>query len=205
MTEAEWQVAGALIAHVVDEMADQPHCVLSCAVAQMVLERLGETAEPWPVVASIGNAAFMQWLEDGTPGGQEEQLRRGAWLVTNRPDLKGAFVQTVVPYAPWPGHLVLKVNGFVVDPNLGQFNRPSHQIHLPPCGLFPPAGLQGTGGVFVDEDGTRSYVAYSTLETDDAPRYRTSKDWVERGRYTHAVEAIVEMIGQMGRVMMARA
>lgn len=172
-----------------------PHCVLATAVGQMVLARFGIEAEAYPVAVAVCNRAWIRWKADGHPGGKEEQQRRGAWLVSNNPDWKGETVQLVKSDAPWDGHLVLRVRDgvqtWLVDLDLGSFNRPQHAIMLP-GGLVAPLSSDGVvSGTFTDGR-VETAVEYGPLVAPYRDDYLTAKDWTRRARLYGHVDALVE-------------
>jgi len=176
----------------------QPHCVLSTSVGLMVLDALGIQAEPYVAEIHICNKAWMDWADHNFAGGREEQLRRGAYLLTNMPNWKGASFKSVKVDKPWDGHLVLRVpdgeTTWLVDLDLGSFNRPQFNVKLP-LGMMAKLRDNTVVGTFT-KDGTRTAVAYRPLVAPYAEDYQTARDWVERDRFADIVEKLVEVVAR---------
>ncbi len=159
-------------------------CVLATRLGIDVLARFGLHAEPHVVVAEIANAAYIQWIEDGAPGGDQEQLARGAWLVSNDPAKRRPHgghelpAQVPPPKAPWDGHLVLVVRDrqrdLLVDLDVQQFARPTRGI-VPPPALVLPWNGDLTGSEFRQGGGACAYRPWPA----DQPiaDFRTAPDW----------------------------
>jgi hypothetical protein len=176
--------------------APGPSCILATKVGVLALAEFRVVAQPFPVVFSAFNQAWRDWADADFVGGAEEQLRRGAHLLTNTPDWKGGALPSLNPAAraPWDGHLVLRVsNGaleYLVDLDLSQCARPTKGIHLPPAVVAPISAANTVEGVCTLK-GTTSYLAYQPLVAPYADEYRTAKDWVrEGGPYLPVVAAI---------------
>lgn len=177
-----------------------PHCVAATAIGQMVLGALGIPALPFPVQFTICNQAWMDWAKDDFPGGHEpgEQLRRGAYILSNAPDWKGPSFMTKIIKKPWDGHLVLTVASrewtgrsvrYLIDLDLGSYSRPQHGIVLPLgfVAAFHKDHVVGT----LDNGGQRAHLAYQPLVAPYAEDYQQAKDWTARYRYTGVVADIV--------------
>lgn len=178
------------------ECAPGPHCVLSTTIGQMVLADFGIEATPYPVQLDICNAAWIAWAQEEYVGGQTEQLARGAHLLTNRPDWKGATLPSLNPVvkAPWDGHLVLRVGDDLVDLNLGAFNRPTKAIAVPDAAILPCP--DGTASAEWPNPQTLCY--YRPLVAPYADEYQTARDWVERGRFADLVARISRRVRRGG-------
>jgi hypothetical protein len=177
-----------------------PHCVLATTVGQMLLARFGIRAEPYSVSVMICNEAWVQWDAAKRPGGVDEQMRRGAYLLSNQPHFEGTSFNTgqVPPDKAWDGHLVLKVvdgaKTWLVDLDLGSFNRPAHHIHLPGGIVAPLSKAGAVTGVYEDEAGYKTTVAYWPMTASYAHDYMTAKDWVDRDRFTRHVAAMERVL-----------
>ena len=183
----------------IDSISQGPHCVMATSVGQMVLERLGIAALPYPVEVAICNRAWMQWKADGHQGGIVEQERRGAYILTNTPNWKGASFQTVKSAKPWDGHLVLRVpdgdRAWLVDLDLGSFNRPNRDISLP-GGLVAPLAANGTVYGTFTHGAVETTVEYGPLVAPYRDDYLTARDWQRRGRFLTEVETLVTVLGK---------
>jgi Fe-S-cluster containining protein len=121
----------------------QPRCVLATRIGLDTLRRFGLTAAPRLVVVDVINAAYLQWLRDGAAGGDDEQLARGAWILTNDPIKRGGALPAHGPpvSSPWAGHLAIAVAGQLVDLDAQQFARPARGIATPPAIALPWDGV----------------------------------------------------------------
>ena len=178
----------------------QPHCVMATTIGQMVLNHFGVESFPYPVEVRITNKAWADWATAGYGGGRAEQERRGAYLLSNTPNFNGASFKTVEVAKPWDGHLVLRVPGgkgkpaWIVDLDMGSFNRPQHGIMLPD-GLLAELSSDGRlAGTLVASDAIQTTVEYRPLVASYRDDYQTSKDWVERDRLIGHVNELARAI-----------
>jgi hypothetical protein len=183
----------------INTIASGPHCILATSVGQMVLDQIGIAADPYPVEVAVCNRAWMQWGRDGYHGGQEEQERRGAYILTNTPNWKGASFQTVKSAKPWDGHLVLRVSDgphrWLVDLDLGSFNRPNRDIELP-GGLVAPLTPDGIVQGTFTHGRIETSVQYGPLVAPYRDDYLKAKDWTRRARFFGEVETLVQALGK---------
>lgn len=191
------QVAPAIISRNAKPGA---HCVIATAIGQMVLADAHVLSEAMAVQVVVCNHEWMVWGQDGWQGGVREQLRRGAYMMTNAPSWSGGSMPPPTTVSsPWDGHLVLRVPGVVheaghsvlVDLDFGSFNRPKHRIHVPSGLVMPLMGEAGVEGTLM-EGGYQTHFAYSPLVAAYADDYLRAKDWVDRARY---VEIVAEIRG----------
>jgi hypothetical protein len=176
-----------------------PHCVLSSAVGQMVLARLGVEAEPFAAEVNICNAAWIAWAQDDYAGGPEAREARGAYLISNSPNWDGPSLPSLNPptSAAWDGHLALRVGKVLVDLDFGAFSRPTKGLRLPPV-MVAPLREDGTVRGVCQMGQSRAYVQYAPLVAPYADDYLTAKDWTLRDRYSDQVHAIA------GRIILGR-
>jgi len=167
-----------------------PRCVLATRIGLDVLARFGLDAEPRLVVCEAANAAYLQWVEDGAPGGDVGQLARGAWLVSNDPLKRRAggdgLPRQGPPVAsPWDGHLVLRLRDLLIDLDAQQFARPTHGIVPPAAVVLPWHGEERVGTDF-RRGGACCYWPWPADHPIDD--WRTAPDW------TRDVRDVVEAI-----------
>jgi hypothetical protein len=185
---------------VIDRIAkpEIPHCVLSSAIGYDVLARLGIAAEPFPVELTIHNEAWAAWVADGAPGGHEEQMRRGAYLLTNMPNWRGKSFTRVKLDKPWDGHLVLRVPdgdaAWLVDLNIGAFTRPLRSVYLPDAMVAPLFGDR-VEGTYTDR-GVVTTVGYKPLVAEYAMGFETARDWAARDRFADTVNTLARKLGK---------
>ena len=174
-----------------------PHCVMATTIGQMVLARKGIVAHPYPVEVVICNQAWVDWSEDKYRGGAEEQIRRGAYILSNTPHFNGRTFRSVVSDNPWDGHLVLRVpdgeKAWLLDLDMGSFNRPQHGICLP-GGVLAPLTDGCVHGTFTDHRNCPTSVEYGPLDAPYKDDYQTARDWVERDRLVCHVDELLEML-----------
>lgn len=166
-----------------------PHCILSTAIGILVLKQFDIQAVPFPVEVTVCNQAWMDWANEGFPNsGPEEQERRGAHIITNRPDWQGGNLPSLNPVTGrgWDGHLVLRVDKTLIDLDLGNFCRPTKGIVLPPSIVAPLSERLTVSGGYGDGQ-VMTHVHYQPLVAPYADEYLTSKDWTLHDRYEDVV------------------
>lgn len=168
-----------------------PHCVLSSALGQMVLARFSITAKPWPCTLRVANHACATWEAEGRPGGAEEACRRGAYLITNSPNDPMGDRRPV--FAPWDGHLVLRVGHRLIDLNVGAFTRPDHDIQLPQA-MTLQVMREEAKTTWHPPTGGPVQLHYRPLEGPIRNAYRTAKDWTQRERLRPELLEVISRI-----------
>lgn len=169
-----------------------PACILATRVGVSVLENFRIVAEPFPVEFNVFNDAWREWGDANFVGGSEEQLRRGAHLLTNMPNWPGGTLPQLNPARgrPWDGHLVLRVDRWLVDLDLAQCSRPTKQIFLPPA-VVAPLGANDVVEGDVTIKGVTSFVVYRPLVAPYADDYKTAGDWRANGEGFRAAVAAI--------------
>jgi hypothetical protein len=153
-------------------------CVATCKILQAVFAEYRYKARAVAVTVQILNGPMQKLVEQGPlPKDHDERIalfnQHGAWGVGIVPPENGLLKPN-----SFGGHLVLNVNGLLVDASLQQAQREQKGIMLPPllCGrpgsnFFAKSKGQRTG-VRVGE----CLVSYKRLRDDS---YLTGKDWRE--------------------------
>jgi hypothetical protein len=172
-------------------------CVLATRVGVDVLAAFGREAAAVPVLVDAANVAYFDWVADGAPDGVEGFHARGCWLLSNDDPTAGALAglpAQVPPVAsPWDGHLVLVLDGRLVDLDVAQLARPKHGIRPPRALVLPWDGVEA-GETF-----PWGAVRYRPWPTDrPLVDYRTAGDW-RHGPFEHLVEPIVRGIRKAPR------
>jgi hypothetical protein len=161
-------------------MRSHGRCVIATRVAILGLARFGMAGEALPVNVEACNAAAVQWINEGGPGGTPEFERRGAYLLTNKPVSGDAPTrpQTRVNVgAVWDGHLIVSLPTLrlAADFDLRQVARPEFNLRVPDAVAFP---WHERGAVLADDDGVR--ITYRSRK-DHFGRpdraYETARDW----------------------------
>jgi hypothetical protein len=158
-------------------------CIATCKILKEVFAYYGFKAKAFPVMAYIYNQRMTELLntrEIILPRDEQERLalfdQTGAWGVgfCNYPGLNQ---QTLDGDEIFRGHLVLKVDGWLVDGSLEQASRPQRDIKLPgmlwahaPSGFFSPRCRKQILTTFVN----RCSLIYQRLENES---YRMSPNW----------------------------
>jgi hypothetical protein len=155
-------------------------CVATCKILRDVFGHYGYRARQVPVTVTIINRAMRELVEQNVTFPKEERARlafferHGAWGIGIVPVLNSKNVNG----SGFGGHLVLNVDGILVDASLQQAERRDRQIILPPwLAITPvPAGFfaarakgQQIRGVIGD-----CLICYRRLENE---AYRISPNW----------------------------
>lgn len=168
-------------------------CIATCRILRRVFERFGYDAQPVPCAVYIYNAAMMKLLATGMrmPADLKERSRFfeliGAWGVGIVPESA-----TIKKERVFGGHVVLIVEGMLVDASLAQVNRPDKKLMMPSFLAFEPSSrfLSKPWGQKMEVE----------LESGDAITYeritdysfRTAGDWLRSGQpYSDVLKKIV--------------
>ncbi len=108
-------------------------CILATRCGLAALEELGVEAVALSVRTRAANAAMVAWAEEGWPGGPEEGLARGAFVLET--DARPLGVPVDPATRGWRGHLVVFVPslGLAVDLDAQQMARPERGLDVPPA------------------------------------------------------------------------
>jgi hypothetical protein len=170
--------------------------------AESIAERLVEVAPPiiasWTdtpsrciAATAIGLEVFRHFGVSARPIALELQLFSPtvtAWILANHErgplDWQQAPKGTVLVIGPesgklsadgYNGHLVVGIDGWLVDLDARQFNRPEHGLELPAAVMIPADRPNGDGWIC----GVGNGCLFSFRPIDDAS-WRTAPDWTER-------------------------
>jgi hypothetical protein len=169
-------------------------CVATCKILQTVFAEYGYKARAVAVTVQVLNGPMQKLVEQGPlPEDHDERMalfnQHGAWGVGIVPPENGQLKPN-----SFGGHLVLNVNGVLVDASLQQAQREQKGILLPAllCGhpgssFFAKSKGQRTG-VKVGE----CLVSYRRLRDDS---YTTGKNW--REEYAGRPEAYLKIMRLM--------
>jgi hypothetical protein len=154
-------------------------CIATCKILRDVFAYYGYRAREVPVTVMIYNAAMQRLVEQGIafPDDNDEKRalfdRHGAWGIGIVPPRRGEVAAN-----GFGGHLVLNVEGMLVDGSLQQAERVERQIVIPSLLWFTPmpnnffalrAKGQHTSGMLND-----CVVVYKRLDNEG---YRVSPNW----------------------------
>lgn len=157
-------------------------CIAAAAILLRVFEHYGYKAQVVPVTVQVYNAAMIKLLKGNTRL-PEDPLRRellfevtGAWGVGIVP------ASAVLSYlrnrteGGYGGHLLLRVEQYLVDATIAQVNRPDKQMVMPQLLVSPyAADLLREGSLAIEAN--ECTVVYR-LSSDES--YQTAIDWKRR-------------------------
>lgn len=143
-------------------------CVQSTHVGIAALEYFGIKSKPLVTLIMAGNAAWSEWMI----AGQEQPMPDEAWSVgtnpVHNPEDKG-----------YPAHLVIEIDGQLLDLDAGFYARPHKGIHVPPTILTPIRPKVPNGpiaGTDLEDGGAVIYYDRSAHKTAP-PNFRGSGAW----------------------------
>ncbi len=154
-------------------------CVQATRVGIEALRYFGVKAEPLTVMMICGNLAWAEWMKLDTFG--SEQMPDEAWSVGIDPVLHPGE-------RGFPGHLVIEVDGNLLDLDAGFYSRPDRGIHIPPTVLIPLATDRkiiengNLAGIDLDDGGVILYGQHL-----NPPPFRQSGAWRETGKWAGPV------------------
>lgn len=167
-------------------------CIATCKIMQTIFAEYGFRAEPFPVSVYIHNAKQFELIKNGTlPDSGEEREALGAWAV-------GLVAGGKVPNGRqgFGGHLVLHVEGMLIDASLQQADRPERAITLPPLLAVPAEpGFFGRRAKGQQMAGIVNgcMVVFKRIENEG---WRSAPNWKEAyaGSYQTYVDVMKELI-----------
>lgn len=168
-------------------------CVATCNILRTVFAHYHFDATPLAVKVIINNAQFVKAREAGEriPSGEDkDELHR--WM-----DKRGAWSLGIVPESGdgktrFGGHLILRLQGVLVDASIDQCNRPEKGIVLLPFLVMParPDFLNGTASLAGKSHDVE--LIYTVLKGDHS--WRSAPDWTDKVRCRGAVNRILERL-----------
>jgi hypothetical protein len=174
-------------------------CIATCRILREVLAAYGYKAREVPVTVQVLNGPMQKLVDEGPlPDDRAERValfhQRGAWGVGIGLAHPG---DPIVP-GKYYGHLVLSVNGLLVDASLQQAQREQRGIVLPSLlwcrpeqGFFAKSKGQQTRGTVGE-----CLVSYRRLRDDS---YLTSKNWrAKYAGYPQIYTKIMRMLLEQG-------
>lgn len=154
-------------------------CVQATRVGIEALNYFGVKAKPLTVMMICGNNAWAEWMKLDTFG--SEQMPDEAWSVGIDPVLRPGE-------RGFPGHLVIEVDGQLLDLDAGFYSRPDRGIHIPETVLVPLStdptvlGNGNLAGIDLDDGGVILYGQHH-----GAPDFRTSGAWRDTAKWAGPV------------------
>jgi hypothetical protein len=173
------RVLAVLPSTVAPAMRAHSRCVAATRIGIDALAQFGVVALPFAVDVQVFNAAAVQWVLDGSPGGTPEFKRRGAYYLTTLreavpPDLR--VPPSRVNVGPvWDGHLVAHApaHQLLLDFDARQLSRPEFGIVLPEA-IAVPWAADAVMAEAVDDD-TGARLVYRPRPDD--VRWQAARDW----------------------------
>lgn len=171
-------------------------CIAAASILKRVFKQHGHQAEVIPVTVAVFNAAMLKLLSHG-PLPKDRQQRAmlmelsGAWGVGIQPASAVLSVLSDRRGGGYGGHLLLRVEDYLVDATIKQVDRPDKGIVMPPMIVTRGATrLLAENKLHIEIDGC--VVTYETLNDQS---YRTAPDWVRRSTpFPETVRKIISRV-----------
>jgi hypothetical protein len=169
-------------------------CIAAASVLRRVFQLYGYAAEPVPVGVEIFNAAMTKLIISGMdfPDDPKERMRlwdvTGAWGIGI--NAESAKVSAANGYKGYGGHLLVRVQGIIVDATIQQAERPARNMLMPPMIVAPANALMRERVLELNVGDCR--LVYRLLGDHS---YRTAPDWLRRTTpYPETVNKIIQRI-----------
>lgn len=160
-------------------------CIAATKTGIKVLRYFGINATPVPCDLTVGNLAWVKWVEGGDL--RAETMPDAAWSVhVGRRNTDGPG---------YNGHVMIRADDMLVDLNFGQVSRPQKGLEVPDATAFPLDGKRmeafetGDKVVYFDEDGNVAVIIEPTLERRS---FKQAKDW--QRNHKQAVGLLIRMV-----------
>jgi len=134
---------------------ERGRCVQATRVGIETLAYFGIQAEPLVTTMMTGNEDWVRWMLDGQPQPMPDEVWSVGIDPEPRPGRRG-----------YPAHLVIEIDGMLLDLDAGFYARPSKGILLPPTILIP-----------LHERGHGRPIAAEDLEGGGAVVYHDRSHW----------------------------
>lgn len=123
-------------------------CIMSTAVGVNVLQAFGITdARPLSLTLDVVNAAYLDWVREGKPGGIFEYQRRNCHVLSAGYPPGTPGIQPIPDDARpgWHGHVVVWVPSVqtIIDLNMGGMSRPQKGMAMPDSAVLKLPTLEG--------------------------------------------------------------
>jgi len=172
-------------------------CIAAAAILTRVFREYGYRAEVIPATVRIYNAGMVKLLRDRVRIPDDEERREmffelhKAWGVGIVPASAKVSALQDRRGGGYGGHLLLRVNRFLIDPTIRQAERPDKDINLPDMLYYPHAEeFAQSGRLAVEVNGC--HVFYDRI---DDMSYRSAPDWNRRSTpYPETVQKIIQRI-----------
>jgi hypothetical protein len=174
-------------------------CVATCKILLRVFAQYGYKARPVAVAVGVYNREMVKLMDAGVafPEDKEERLalfnRTGAWGV-------GIMAGDHAEPNSFGGHLILNVNGLLVDGSLQQAERPQYQMPLPPLlwcrpepGFFAERVKRQRSRGNVVMDGHTMLVVYQRIANDG---FRQGRDWSDT---PHSIDTYLKILSRLSK------
>ena len=157
---------------------DRGRCVQATRVGLEALAYFGVTAKPLVTTMMAGNEDWVRWMLDGYPQPMPEEV----WSVGIDPEPRSE-------HRGYPAHLVIEIDGLLLDLDAGLYARPHKGIHLPPT-IFTPLRRQGEGrpiaAVDLEDGGAVVYHDRSHYHVPP-PNFRSIGSWKQTATWAGPV------------------
>jgi hypothetical protein len=144
-------------------------CVQATRIGIEALRYFGVAAKPLVTLMGVGNAAWVEWMEAGGPAASD--MPEGAWAVGTDPRVKEGD-------RGFPAHLVIEIDGHLLDLDAGFSARPEREIHVPATLLIPLRDGEVVATASLDGGGLAFYKAHKPkLNFREIGAWRDSRKW----------------------------
>jgi hypothetical protein len=195
-TKALRRIVAVLPAVIAPCMRSHGRCIAATRIGVEALRHFGVKAQPLAVDVQVFNAAAVQWVIEGQPGGTDEFVRRGCYYLSSlRGPCAGERPPTRINVGPtWDGHLVAHVPalGVIADFDFRQLARPEFGIVTAPAMV---AGWDGDLQECVLDGGAR--VLYRPRL--DPMTGRPDEIWRESPDWTKPIDDLVRVVVRAAR------
>lgn len=158
---------------------ERGRCVQATRVGIEALAYFGIQAKPLVTLFMTGNLAWVEWML----AGQQQPMPDEVWSVgidpEHRPEDRG-----------YPAHLVIEIEGQILDLDTGLYARPHKGIHLPPTMLIPIRNDGANGRPIAAQDlegGGAVVYHHRSAYHAPPPDYRGTGAWKETKKWTGPV------------------
>lgn len=144
-------------------------CVQATRVGIEALKYFGIQTKPLVTLMGVGNAAWVEWMDTGGPAVSD--MPDEAWAVGTDPRAKAGE-------RGYPAHLVIEIDGCLLDLDAGISARPEREIHVPPTLLIPLREGEVIATTMLEAGGMAFYKAHKPKENfREIGAWRDSRKW----------------------------
>lgn len=158
---------------------DRGRCVQATRVGIEALRYFGIEARPLVTTMMVGNEDWVRWMLDGQPLPMPDEV----WSVGIDPEPRED--------RGYPAHLVIEIDGQILDLDAGFYSRPHKGIYLPPSVIVPIQRQDDPhlpiAALDLDDGGAIVYHDRAIAHHVPPPDYRSTGAWKQTGKWTGPV------------------